>query len=60
MVRVDRIEALGDVKWVRGPRCGIIFESPLAVDALERIRWAVENAQSHEKAKLSAAGSVWR
>ena len=60
MVRVDRIEALGDVAWVRGARCGVTFEIPLAADALERVRWAVENAQAHEKAKLSSAAAVWR
>lgn len=60
LVRVDRVDALGTVIWVRAPRCGITFASPVSIDAIERIRWSVEHAQDHEKGKISAAGAVWR
>lgn len=60
VVRVDRVDALGCVTWVRGPRCGIAFDSPVAVEAIERILWSVENAPDHERRKISAAGAVWR
>jgi PilZ domain len=60
LVRVDRIEALGTVAWVRGLRCGITFENSLTVEAVERVRWSIEHAQDHEKSKLSHATAVWR
>ena len=60
VVRVDRVDALGTVTWVRGPRCGVSFDSAVAVEAIERIRWSAEHAQDHEKGKISAAGAVWR
>ena len=60
VVRVDRVDALGTVVWVRGPRCGVTFDSTVSVEALERIRWSAEHAQDHEKGKISAAGAVWR
>jgi hypothetical protein len=60
LVCIDRIEALGDVKWVREQCCGIAFESPIETAALERVRWAVENAIDHEKAKLSSSTAIWR
>lgn len=60
IVKVDRVDALGDITWVRGARCGVAFESPISPEALERIRWAVDHSQDHEKSKLTAAAAVWR
>jgi PilZ domain len=60
LVRVDRVEALGTVAWLRGLRCGITFETPLTVEAVERLRWRIEHEQDHEKSKLSSASAVWR
>ena len=60
LVRVDRVDALGTVTWVRGPRCGVTFASAIPVDAIERIRWSADHAQDHEKGKISAAGAVWQ
>ncbi len=60
VVRVDRVDAFGAVTWVRGPRCGITFDNPVPVEALERIRWSAEHEKDHEKGKISAAGAVWR
>lgn len=60
LMRIDRIEAIGTVAWVRGMRCGIKFASPVPVAAIERVRWIAENEGDHVKSKVSAAGSVWR
>jgi hypothetical protein len=60
VVRVDRVDALGSVTWIRGPRCGISFANQIPVESVERIRWAAEHAQDHETGKISAAGAVWR
>lgn len=60
IIRVERIDAIGTVAWTRGERCGIAFAKELTVQALERVRWMVENQQDHDKAKLSAATSLWR
>jgi PilZ domain len=60
LVRVERIEALGTVAWVRGLSCGVSFATPLPVEAVERVRWAVEHALDNEKSKLSSATAVWR
>ncbi len=59
-VRVDRIDALGTIIWVRGKRCGVGFATPVAVEALERVRWSVEHEVDHERAKMSKAAAVWR
>lgn len=60
ILRVDRIDAFGTVSWVRGLRCGIVFEEPIAVSLLERIRWATEHLADHQKSKLASASDVWR
>jgi hypothetical protein len=60
LVKIDRSEALGTIMWVRGLKCGVSFASPLSLQALERIRWIVEHAQDHEKAKLRSATAMWR
>ncbi|MBK9432699.1 PilZ domain-containing protein [Sphingorhabdus sp.] len=60
LVRVERIEALGTVAWVRGERCGVKFQSSLSVGEVERIRWIVEHAREHENSSLAHATAVWR
>jgi hypothetical protein len=60
IVKIDRIDAFGDVTWVHGKSCGVVFESPISPEHLERIRWAVEHLQDHEKAKMASSGQVWR
>jgi hypothetical protein len=60
LVKIERIEALGSVTWVKGNRCGIIFEEPLEVRAFERLRWIVEHSRDHEQNSLSHATAVWR
>mgnify|MGYP001302380382 CR=1 FL=1 len=60
LVRVERIETLGSVAWVRGSRCGIRFAAPLEVRALERLRWIVEHGSDHEQNSLTHATAVWR
>lgn len=60
LMRIDRIEAIGTVVWVRGNRCGVVFSSPVAVELIERVRWIVEHEQAHAKSKITTAGAVWR
>jgi PilZ domain len=60
ILRVDRIEAFGTIIWVRGQRCGLLFEDPVAVSQLERIRWATEHLADHQRSKMNSAGAVWR
>ncbi len=60
ILKIDRTEAFGTIKWVKGQRCGIHFDEPIATPLLERIRWMAEHEQDHERAKISTAGSVWR
>lgn len=60
IVRVERIDALGRIMWVRGQRCGIAFDRDVPVEAIERVRWAAEHAQADAKGKLSVATAVWR
>jgi PilZ domain len=60
IIRVDRIDALGRIVWVRGQRCGIAFERDVPVAAIERVRWAAEHAQAHATGKLSVSTAVWR
>jgi PilZ domain len=60
LVRIEAIEALGTVAWVKGNRCGITFDGPLPIEAVERIRWIVEHAREHEAAALAKATAVWR
>jgi hypothetical protein len=60
LMRIDRIEAIGTVAWVRGLRCGIKFANAVPVSAIERVRWIAENESDHVKSKVSVAGAVWR
>lgn len=60
MVKVERIESLGVVTWVRHNRCGIKFSNVLEVAAFERMRWIVENSNKHEQNSLTHATAVWR
>ncbi len=60
LIRIDTIEAFGSVAWVKGNRCGITFDEPLPVDAVERIRWIVDHAREHEAEALAAATAYWR
>lgn len=60
LVKVERIETLGTVKWVRGRRCGVRFEPPLEPRALERLRWIVEHDRDHTNNHLATATAVWR
>ena len=60
LVRIERIEALGRVKWVHGQFCGIRFDQPLPVPAFERLQWILDNAGKHQQNSLSHATAVWR
>jgi PilZ domain len=60
IVKIDRTEALGTIKWVRGQRCGVYFDDLLSLQQVERIRWMVEHLHDHEAAKMSSASAVWR
>jgi PilZ domain len=60
LIRIERIEAMGIVTWVRGNRCGVRFPDPLAIREFERVRWIVEHAKTHEHNSLAHATAVWR
>ncbi|HMS19083.1 PilZ domain-containing protein [uncultured Sphingorhabdus sp.] len=60
LVRVERIEALGSVSWVKGERCGVAFEEPLDTRSLERIRWIIDNDRNHHNNSLAHATAIWR
>jgi PilZ domain len=60
LVRVERVEALGTVKWVRSGRCGIAFARALEPGALERLRWIAEHETDHVQNSLGSATAVWR
>jgi hypothetical protein len=60
VLRVERVDAIGYVVWVRGMRCGIAFDNPVPVQAIDRVRWAVEHSQTSEKRKFSHASALWR
>lgn len=60
LIRVERIETMGIVAWVRGNRCGVKFPEPLAIGELERIRWIVEHTSMYEQNSLTHATAVWR
>jgi PilZ domain len=60
LVRVERIETLGTVKWVRSARCGVAFERPLEPRELERLRWIVEHESDHAHNSLGTATAMWR
>jgi hypothetical protein len=60
LVRIERIEVLGTVKWVRSGRCGIVFERPIDARALERLRWITNHAAQHERNSMASATAIWR
>lgn len=60
LIKIERIETLGTVAWVRGGRCGVKFQGALNVGQLERVRWIVEHAREHEQSSLAHATAVWR
>lgn len=60
VVRVERIDVLGRIVWVRGQRCGVAFDRDVPVQAIERVRWAAEHAQANANGKLSVATAIWR
>ena len=60
LVRIERIEALGHVAWVREDRCGVTFSEALEQSALERVRWMVDNAEAHAENKRAVAIAMWR
>lgn len=60
LVRIDRIETLGTVAWVRSGRCGVKFARPLEQGELERLRWSVEHADVHEHNRITYAIATMR
>lgn len=60
IVRVERIDALGTVIWVRSGRCGVVFERPLEPRELGRLRWIVEHEGTHVRNSIGAASALWR
>lgn len=60
MIRIERIETLGDVTWVRNGRCGVNFADPLKPKELERLRWIVNHTETHEKNVVNSATAIWR
>ena len=60
VLRVERVDALGYVIWVRGKKCGIAFDAAVPVAAIDRVRWAVEHSQTNEKRKFISTSANWR
>lgn len=60
LVRIERIETLATVVWVRSGRCGVTFAKPLEPRALERLRWIVEHEEAHANNALGSATAHWR
>lgn len=60
LLRVDRIETLCSVVWVRGTRCGVRFANALPAEQLNRLRWIVDNAGDHEQRAIAHATAMWR
>ena len=60
LVRIEEVEALGTVIWVKGQRCGVTFASQLAPEVVERFCWIVENFRDHEEASIASKSAVWR
>jgi hypothetical protein len=60
LLRIERIETLATVVWVRSGRCGVAFERPLDPRALERLRWIAEHETAHINNRLGSAAEVWR
>ncbi len=60
MIRIERIETLGDVTWVRNGRCGVTFADPLKPRELERLLWIVKHTEKHENNVVNSATAMWR
>ena len=60
VLRVEQVDALGYVIWVRGKKCGIAFDAAVPVEAIDRVRWAVEHSQTNEKRKINSVSANWR
>jgi hypothetical protein len=60
LVRIERIETLGVVAWVKRDQCGITFEAALDSPSLERLRWILDHSSKHQQNSLSTATAVWR
>lgn len=60
LIKVERIESLGTVTWVKGDRCGIAFEEALQPQSLERLHWIIENSNSHQFNSMTNATAIWR
>jgi hypothetical protein len=59
MVKVERAEALGEIAWIDGTRCGVNFLEHLTPDKLARLQWIVEHPEQHARNKANSASS-WR
>jgi hypothetical protein len=57
LARIEEVQALCTVIWVKGERCGLHFERELPAEEVERFRWIVEHHREHE---LSSLGAAWR
>ena len=60
LVRIEEVEELGTVVWVKGQRCGVNFANQLSSEAVERFCWIVENYRDHESANIANASAAWR
>ena len=60
LVKIERVETIGKVAWVRGGSCGVRFEAPLKPKELERLRWIVNHADRHKENTLKTATAIWR
>ncbi len=60
LIRIERVEALGTVAWIRNGRCGIKFSSPIPVESLSRLRWIADHSKEHDRNSLASATAVCR
>lgn len=60
LVRIERIEALGSIIWVRGQQVGFKFDACLKPQEVERVRWIVDHAHEHRNKTLAQATAIWR
>jgi len=60
MIRIERIDTMACVAWVREGRCGVTFDQPLKPKELERLRWIVEHSERHEQNVVNSDNAVWR
>ena len=60
LVRIEEIEALGTVIWVKDQRCGVTFVDQLTPKVVERFCWIVENFRDHEEANIASKSAMWR